>query len=248
MDDRQQQERRTNLQATLAHMRAWNPANRYYALTLLASRDGRALWSAHTHFAGQSDRLPGWEKRAASIVETAKMIALWNGVGQSWLVVEDRIQLGLWIRLGGNALVEVALGQKWLPHIVATREVAPDGPTGFLVSDALTQRQLKHRPSRGLRMRVLERDNYTCRRCGRAGDHVKLTRHHVLPHSAGGLTQENNLVTLCDDCHSDCHISDSWHPAPDLFGMLFVDAVNVADDDYDEAVRRHRRLIAQIAA
>lgn len=131
---------------------------------------------------GPSERCRGWDKRQASIVEPMKMIPLWEGVGQSWLVVHDRAQLALWVRLGGNALVEVGLAQKWLAPTIAIREVAPDGPTGFLAAESLSDRQLARRPSGKVRMRILERDEHMCRRCGR--NTVVLTRHHVLPRSA----------------------------------------------------------------
>jgi hypothetical protein len=56
-----------------------------------------------------------------------------------------------------------------------------------------------------LRRRVLQRDNYTCRRCGHKGewgqhrDNVQV--HHLLPCSLGGEHTMDNLLTLCDPCH-----------------------------------------------
>jgi HNH endonuclease len=237
-------ERDQKLRAILVRMRTLQSTSRYYAVTLLASAEGRARWSAHSHFVGPSERRRGWEKRQASIVEPVKMIALWEGVGQSWLVVHDRAQLALWVRLGGNVLVEVGLAQEWLARMIAIREVAPDGPTGFLAAESLSDQQLARRPSRKVRMRIFERDEHMCRRCGRTADTVVLTRHHVLPRSAGGLTQENNLITLCDDRHNACHVDDRWYPAPDLHGILFADYYQRVDEDYNEAVQRHRLLIA----
>jgi hypothetical protein len=240
---------RERLLSALARMGVWSNADQYYALTLTASRANRPLWSAYSHFAGQSERFPGWERREASIVDAAKMTALWDDLGQSWLVVNDSVDLALWIRLGGNALVEMTLAQERLSRMVTPHEVAPDGPMGFLRAESLTRQQLKHKTSRAVRKRVFERDGHTCRRCGRTSEEVRLTRHHVLPNSVGGLTQENNLVSLCADCHDDCHAGDSWYPEPDLlFGVLLAEQMKRLNEDYDEAVRRHRRLVASMTA
>lgn len=52
-----------------------------------------------------------------------------------------------------------------------------------------------------LRFRVLERDGFRCRYCGRSSDEVALHVDHVLPVSAGGLNSEANLVAACRDCN-----------------------------------------------
>jgi 5-methylcytosine-specific restriction endonuclease McrA len=56
--------------------------------------------------------------------------------------------------------------------------------------------------SRAMRTRVLERDGFRCRRCGRGRDHgVVLEVDHILPVAAGGRAIESNLQTLCEDCN-----------------------------------------------
>jgi hypothetical protein len=53
-----------------------------------------------------------------------------------------------------------------------------------------------------LRFRVLQRDNFRCRYCGRtAGPGVQLHLDHVIPVSNGGETKEGNLVTACSICN-----------------------------------------------
>ncbi|MDE0456255.1 MAG: HNH endonuclease [Chromatiales bacterium] len=52
-----------------------------------------------------------------------------------------------------------------------------------------------------VRLRVMERDGWRCRRCGKAG---RLEVDHVLPVSAGGAPFDPaNLQTLCRGCHTD---------------------------------------------
>ncbi len=54
-------------------------------------------------------------------------------------------------------------------------------------------------------MKVLKRDDYRCKICGRrSSDHsdVELDVHHIWPWATGGITEEQNLITLCHTCHT----------------------------------------------
>lgn len=50
---------------------------------------------------------------------------------------------------------------------------------------------------------ILHRDNYTCQCCGKK--HTRLEVHHIHFRSQGGTDDENNLITLCADCHAAIH-------------------------------------------
>lgn len=50
---------------------------------------------------------------------------------------------------------------------------------------------------------ILHRDKYTCQLCGKK--HTRLEVHHIVYRSQGGTDNENNLITLCEACHSDIH-------------------------------------------
>lgn len=50
---------------------------------------------------------------------------------------------------------------------------------------------------------ILNRDNYTCQCCGKK--HTLLEVHHIIWRSKGGSDDEDNLITLCHDCHSRVH-------------------------------------------
>lgn len=50
-----------------------------------------------------------------------------------------------------------------------------------------------------VRLRIFERDNYTCRYCGRRGE--KLECDHVLPLSRGGTNDDSNLAAACVPCN-----------------------------------------------
>ncbi|QIO25467.1 HNH endonuclease [Haloarcula sp. JP-L23] len=79
-----------------------------------------------------------------------------------------------------------------------------------------------------LRERVLERDNYTCQRCGSESDDVRtqaevnLHCHHIIPKAAGGPDVMENAVTLCERCHKRVHRerSNIHETAPELLAEL----------------------------
>ena len=50
---------------------------------------------------------------------------------------------------------------------------------------------------------ILHRDKYTCQCCSKKN--TRLEVHHIIYRSQGGTNDENNLITLCEDCHSKVH-------------------------------------------
>jgi 5-methylcytosine-specific restriction endonuclease McrA len=55
---------------------------------------------------------------------------------------------------------------------------------------------------RKLRVEVLERDGWRCQSCG-SSDCLQV--HHIRSRGRLGDDTEENLITLCADCHSDIH-------------------------------------------
>jgi hypothetical protein len=65
-------------------------------------------------------------------------------------------------------------------------------------------RQTSRDPSLRLRFKVLSRDRFTCRACGRSPatkPGVELHVDHITPWSKGGETVLENLQTLCSGCN-----------------------------------------------
>ena len=50
---------------------------------------------------------------------------------------------------------------------------------------------------------ILHRDNYTCQCCGKKN--CRLEVHHIKFRSNSGTDDEENLITLCEDCHKGVH-------------------------------------------
>ena len=69
--------------------------------------------------------------------------------------------------------------------------------------DVKSKKGNKRKPiSAKTRLRVLDRDDYTCQICGRTvGDGVKLHIDHIKPLSKGGTNDETNLQVLCNECN-----------------------------------------------
>lgn len=66
-----------------------------------------------------------------------------------------------------------------------------------------------------LRRKVMVRDNFMCRYCGRnVHDGAKLHVDHVVPDTLGGPTIIGNLVTACDLCNLGKGDRDSVAPVP----------------------------------
>lgn len=57
-------------------------------------------------------------------------------------------------------------------------------------------------PSPGLRFAILRRDGFRCVYCGATPERAALRVDHVIPRSAGGPTEEFNLVTACHTCNA----------------------------------------------
>ena len=88
-------------------------------------------------------------------------------------------------------------------------------------------------------MRVLKRDEYRCRICGRKeADHVdvELHVHHVKPWAKGGLTVEDNLATLCHTCHK------GLDPHEDISLAIFLEPLDAESSrtQLSEGIKRYR--------
>jgi len=62
--------------------------------------------------------------------------------------------------------------------------------------------RLKNREYEDLLARVLRRDGWRCQFCG---TRTNLEVHHQQFRSQSGADSEDNLITLCSNCHSSIH-------------------------------------------
>jgi len=197
-----------------------NPDLEYYAITLTAEAEGRVTRSVQTHFVGFTKDRPRRELRIGSLVIADNMAHIWKALGQGYLVVSNLTQLAIFIRLGGNALVERRIAEEFFRDLVRENEVGGAGPLGSqIVSRDLPTPELNRAPSRTQRMRIIRRDGYRCRICGRRPTEnvdIQLDVHHIAAWGRGGLTVDSNLITVCDTCHDGL---DDFHRL-EVFSLL----------------------------
>lgn len=65
--------------------------------------------------------------------------------------------------------------------------------------------------NKGYRLKILERDEYTCQWCLTNLSASKLEVHHIIPRSKGGNDHPANLITLCLACHKKEDWYDHFH-------------------------------------
>ena len=75
---------------------------------------------------------------------------------------------------------------------------------------------------------VYERDNERCIVCGRRG----FPDAHYVPRSKGGLGIEQNIVTLCRECHRKFDQGDGQ--TMDTFGEIIRNYLKSKYEDWDE--------------
>lgn len=73
-----------------------------------------------------------------------------------------------------------------------------------------------------LRIKIFERDNYTCVYCRIIADKNSLHVDHIYPSSKGGLDVPTNLVTACEQCN--IAKSDKILENPPVVADILLDA------------------------
>ena len=127
--------------------------------------------------------------------------------GKQLLLEHLKQRLGEWVH---NQELRQASGLNDVPRVIrALRqegwqiEVRGDGYNRLISLEKREPRGARGRISRKLRFQILQRDGFRCRACGRGPNNgVKLVIDHIIPVDWGGLTEESNLQTLCEECNS----------------------------------------------
>lgn len=93
----------------------------------------------------------------------------------------------------------------------------PSLPPGSYRLPTLEKRPPRVRRAIKLRYKILDRDKRTCQDCRREpGQGVCLQIHHLLPVHQGGDNSDENLVTLCSQCHGGRHSLMGAAPTDEL--------------------------------
>ncbi len=141
-----------------------------------------------------------------------EMERIWNKVSQrpsraDWEMAEPKISYGAYGRhFGGwtNAclkFIEYKMGRVIITSSDASVHEKEAGNASK--SDGSKPENNRTVPL-GMRLKVLDRDNFRCHFCGRSPATdvgVRLHIDHIVPFSKGGRTIPENLQTLCYDCN-----------------------------------------------
>jgi len=224
----------------------------YYAVTRTITSEGMLLTEVQSNFSGFADGHyhANRELRVAAQVRPDKIVSAWKAIGRDYVVVNDRETLYVYLLIGGTALVEESVAKKWFPEWLEPHEVLRTGLVGWKSVKDLDATAFKHAPTPKLRMRILKRDHFRCRLCGRTPDNhvdVELHVHHIRPFGkpSSGLTHEDNLITLCHTCHKGLEP----HADPNLFDLVGsgIDSVLKAGEQrHRQGVLRYREYVRSV--
>jgi hypothetical protein len=213
----------------------------YYQFSLFANIDGKFHYSFYTHWIGWTDDSYKHEVREPSLINPEVAIRQFQTIEEPLLVINNIRDLTIFLYfLGGNALVETSLGDKYLGHILKPTNLAYMYDKGFVDVETIPEPMLNRAPTPKLRMSIFKRDNMRCKICGASpknNEHVELHLHHIIPFGNGGLTEENNLITLCHTCHKglEPHLDYS------LFNLIGVEMLSArrTSEDYTTRIRQN---------
>jgi hypothetical protein len=154
----------------------------------------------------------------------------------------------IFLLIGGNGLVEKSVAESVVKDWLGPQPVAPSGAAGFVHVETLPRGAQNRAPTPKKRMRILKRDGYRCRICGRrATDYVdiKLHVHHIRPWTEGGLTEDANLITLCHTCHKGLkpHFDRELYEIPKQANSSEREKMRAKE--YWRGIELYRRLVVQ---
>jgi hypothetical protein len=195
---------RPSLKKRVAGMKRILAGKLYYVLTITATEDGEVVWDTQSRWAGWVDDECRFEYRVARPVCGDRFADSWKSADKTFLIVNNEPDLYLFLFIGGDGLIEESVAKNHLPELLKPEPSARSGRAGFVSLNNLPASQLKHAPTPKQRMKIIKRDNYRCRICGRRpADYVdvEIHVHHIRPWARGGLTEDANLITLCHTCH-----------------------------------------------
>ena len=220
------------------------PGKNYFTLSLTVDERGAMVWSTQSAWDGYVSLKPLVESRTPSAVHPDRMIAHWESTKVQYVVVSTEAQLFLYLKIGGHALIETNLAKKHFRFMSRSLPSRPHGEAGFISAEDLPGHAAHRAPSKALRLRVIKRDDWRCRICGRRPTDfvdVELHVHHIRPWGEGGVTLEDNLMTICGTCHSGLEP----HFERQLFDLMGL-SIGTAQEHvarHNAGVVRYRQLV-----
>lgn len=239
-------ENRRPLLEILNEMRNIDPAKDYYAFSYLFV-DGKFSSETQTHWVGWADEKYTQEVREASLVKPEAMTHIWERLKEPYWIVNQPRHYFVYLCLGGHALVASDVARECDPELLKPKATIRSGSAGFVSVRSVPAQAFNHAPTPKQRMRILKRDKHQCAICGRKpADYVDLELHvhHIRPWARGGLTEDKNLITLCQTCHKGL----DPHEDHDLFKWTSPNefSIETTSKEYIESVLRYRESMRKL--
>ncbi|WP_460501228.1 HNH endonuclease [Hymenobacter agri] len=216
----------------------------YYHMCLLSKDAETAYYTCTGQFAGWTDTKPAREIREASKIQPDKMIRLLLSIKEPAIIVNNDYDAQLFVLLGGHALLHEDVARRKFSNVLQPEEVvtshSPESAEGqFQSISVVPSKKLIHAPDPKLRMLIIKRDHFKCRVCGRSPNtntDIELHVHHIKPFSVGGLTEKENLITLCHTCHKGLDPHYEW----ELFNFIGTHPLGGAFQKIGDKVEYHQ--------
>lgn len=181
----------------------------YYQISLFANDENKVNYSITSNWDGFTDEKPRREIRVACLVKPKETIEIYKSINEPVFIINNDKDFFIFaFVIGGNAIILKEIAEKYLSHLLQPTIVVNQFASGFIVLDSIPKENLYRAANPKLRMKIFNRDKRRCRICGASpnnNEHIELHLHHIIPFEEGGLTNENNLLTLCHTCHGGLH-------------------------------------------
>ena len=175
----------------------------YYLVSVKPSSDNITYASFFSVW--NSSKTDKHEERRIDTVQPEIVIRCFASDDQKVAIIDDVPSLYDLVNIGGHGLIEKnVMTNNWSEVLVPKLTVATHGQ-GMIAYDSLPPKQKERVARNAYRMEIFARDFCQCRICGSSPDdspHVTLEVHHIKPWEEGGMTEPDNLITLCHACHS----------------------------------------------
>ena len=221
-----------------------NENSEYYCITFLGENDGKITISCISNWNGFTDTKPRREMRKAALVKPYNMLEFLNSIGEPALLVNNQFDFQLFMLFGGHGVIERTIAEKYLKNIIEPTETVFSYANGNIVATDLPENKLQRAPTKKTRLKIINRDNRKCRICGRSPKNyvdVELHVHHIMPWSFGGITEEENLITVCKTCHDglDPHFDTTLYS---LIDIGYLDKRLKGKGNYINGIRNYQKI------
>jgi len=198
-----------NISQIYEHTYGQNIESKDYYLASIKFVDNKNIFiSIDTHWVGQHEQ---HEVRKINHVNPDATRKMFDFIGYPLAVIRDSDEFFSLLNIGGHVLISEDLMHEHWSEILQPKVVVKTYERGYVDYNMFASQHKQRFAKSSYRMSIFRRDNFRCRICGVCENdniHVRLEVHHIKPWEEGGLSDPENLITLCSLCHSGINVVD----------------------------------------